>query len=170
MLWKSGAAIAAPIGGKLRMRQDSLKLLVVAGRMPCPKRCSSLAHLVGGGGRFPARGEAYRCSSMKAVNCDLDKAPTRCPATSPFLNRIRVGIPRMPYFGGVFGFSSTFSFATFRRSLYNSASSSMIGATIRQGPHHSAQKSTSTGSSPERTSLPKFSSPTAVILALKKTP
>ena len=77
--------------GKLRVRQDSQGLSVVAGRMPCPEKCPSLAH-------SPAE-MPYRFSSMKAVSCGLDSAPTRCPATSPFLNRIRVGMPRMPYFG-----------------------------------------------------------------------
>ena len=39
-----------------------------------------------------------------------------------------------------------------RRSLYSAAISSRIGAIILQGPHHSAQKSSSTGLSDFRTS------------------
>ena len=49
-------------------------------------------------------------------------------------------------------FSSTFSFPTFTRPLYSWATESTVGAIMRQGPHHSAQKSTSTGTSEFRTS------------------
>ena len=54
-------------------------------------------------------------------------------------------IDRTPYFIGVSGFSSMFSFPMAARPLYSSASPSTAGAIIRQGPHHSAQKSTRTG-------------------------
>lgn len=39
--------------------------------------------------------------SMNAVNWDLDSAPTLVASTEPFLNNISVGMPRMPYLGGV---------------------------------------------------------------------
>src|SRR4029078_5381149 len=95
---------------------------------------------------------SHRLLSKKAESCDLDTAPTFCASTVPFLNRMRVGIPRMPNLGGVWGFSSMLSFATLMRSLYSLAISSRIGAIILQGPHHSAQKSRSTGFSDLSTS------------------
>jgi hypothetical protein len=49
--------------------------------------------------------------SRKAVNWDLDSAPTRVASTLPFLNSISVGMPRMPNFAGVSWFSSTLIFA-----------------------------------------------------------
>src|SRR2546423_11398543 len=42
-------------------------------------------------------------------------------------------------------FSSTFTFATLTESAFSRAISSSNGAISLQGPHHSAQKSTSTG-------------------------
>jgi hypothetical protein len=46
----------------------------------------------------------------------------------------------------VSGFSSTFSLAIVSLPAFSAAISSRIGAIALQGPHHSAQKSTSTGS------------------------
>jgi hypothetical protein len=43
------------------------------------------------------------------------------------------------------GLSSTFSLPTTTRPSKSVASSSTVGARRRHGPHHSAQKSTSTG-------------------------
>src|SRR5262245_59907646 len=51
----------------------------------------------------------------------------------------------MPYFAAVAGFSSTLSFTIFTLPFIVPASSSSAGAIILQGPHHSAQKSTTTG-------------------------
>src|SRR5690606_36321291 len=67
---------------------------------------------------------SHRLLSRKAASCDLDTAPTFWASTAPFLNRISVGMPRMPNFGGVCGFSSILSFAIRTLSLYSSASSS----------------------------------------------
>ena len=39
--------------------------------------------------------------SKNACGYDLLSAPTLVTSTSPFLNNIKVGIPRIPYFGGV---------------------------------------------------------------------
>src|ERR1700730_18370420 len=46
---------------------------------------------------------------------------------------------------------------------YSPASSSTIGAIARQGPHHAAQKSTSTGLSDFSTSESKFASVTSTV-------
>src|SRR5690348_3551693 len=61
-------------------------------------------------------------------------------------------MPRIPNFGGVCGFSSMLILATLIRSWYSLAISSRIGAIILHGPHHSAQKSSSTGLSDLTTS------------------
>src|SRR5580765_2037413 len=72
-------------------------------------------------------------------------APTWREASSPFLNSISVGIDMMPYLAAVFGFSSTLSLTILTLSPSWPAISSSAGAIMRQGPHHSAQKSTTTG-------------------------
>lgn len=77
--------------------------------------------------------------SIKAVNWDFETAPTLVASTFPPLNNINVGIPRIPYLGGVAGFSSMFSFAILILSLYSLAISSSMGAIILHGPHQSAQ-------------------------------
>src|SRR5687767_7712376 len=51
-----------------------------------------------------------------------------------------------------------FTFAILTFPLYSVASSSRTGAIILQGPHHSAQKSTSTGSAELSTASLKFDS------------
>src|SRR2546425_4031824 len=51
----------------------------------------------------------------------------------------------MPYFAAVCGVSSTLSLTTFTLPSREPAISSSAGAIWRHGPHHSAQKSTTTG-------------------------
>src|ERR1035441_10214792 len=48
--------------------------------------------------------------------------------------------------------ASTSSLPTFNFPAYSPATTSIVGAICRQGPHHSAQKSTRTGTSDRRTS------------------
>src|SRR5215218_7436481 len=63
------------------------------------------------------------------------------------------------------------SFAIVSLSPCSAAISSRTGATILQGPHHSAQKSTSTGLSLPSTSLAKLVSVTVTVLpAIGRTP
>src|SRR3546814_15033078 len=52
-----------------------------------------------------------RCGATNAASCDLAAAPTCVAASSPSLNSISVGMPRLPSAAGVCGFSSTFSLA-----------------------------------------------------------
>src|SRR6202142_4610655 len=104
--------------------------------------------------------------SKKAACFDLVTAPTFWASTVPFLNKIKVGMPRMLNFGGVAGFSSILSFAMRTLSLFCSAISSRTGAIILQGPHHSAQKSSSTGRSDFSTSLSNVASLVWTILEL----
>src|SRR5947207_2608312 len=71
-------------------------------------------------------------------------------------------MPRTPYLRGVCGFSSILTLATVTRPAISVASSSRNGAIILQGPHHSAQKSTSTGSLARSTTASKLLSLTGV--------
>ncbi len=66
----------------------------------------------------------------------------------------------MPYFDAMPGFSSTLSFTilTFSPSAFWISSSA--GAIMRHGPHHSAQKSTTTGPLAFKTSLSNVASDT----------
>src|SRR2546422_36383 len=58
-----------------------------------------------------------------------------------------------------------FSLTTWSLSACSAAISSSTGATILHGPHHSAQKSTSTGLSLDSTSLANVASVTVLVLA-----
>ena len=89
------------------------------------------------------------------MSCAFDTAPTCCAATTPSLNSSSVGMLRTLYFGAVNGFSSIFNLMTFRRSPYSSATVPRTGAIILHGPHHSAQKSSKTGTSELTTSASK---------------
>src|SRR5690349_21133978 len=81
-------------------------------------------------------------------------------AASPFLNRIMVGIERTPYCAVVEGFWSTLSLTIFTLPWSSVDNSSRTGAIARHGPHHSAQKSTRTGTLELRTSWLKLASET----------
>src|ERR1700719_1340563 len=92
-------------------------------------------------------------------------APTWREAISPPLKIISVGIDITPYFEAVFGLSSTFSFTILTLSPIVPEISSSAGAIMRHGPHHSAQKSTTTGPVAFSTSASKSASetlPTAI--------
>src|SRR4051812_23603318 len=71
--------------------------------------------------------------------------PTRVSATAPPLKRIIVGMARTPYSTAMESFSSILTFVILSLPSNSVASSSRIGAIALQGPHHGAQKSTSTG-------------------------
>src|SRR5215471_7136155 len=65
-----------------------------------------------------------------------------------------------PYLVAVAGFSSTLSLTILTLPFIVPAISSRAGAIMRQGPHHSAQKSTTTGLAHRRTSASKVASDT----------
>src|ERR1700761_2437908 len=90
--------------------------------------------------------------SIHSLIFDLGSAPTFVAATWPWWKIIMVGMPRTPYLVGTCGFSSMFSLAIVTLSPSSADSSSSAGAIMRQGPHHSAQKSTRTGFLASRTS------------------
>src|SRR5262249_14841088 len=77
----------------------------------------------------------------------LGSAPILVAATWPFLNSIKVGMPRTPYFDGTIGFSSILILATVSLPCISPDICSRIGPIALHGPHHSAQKSSSTGPS-----------------------
>src|SRR5690242_14831191 len=81
----------------------------------------------------------------------LGSAPTFMSATSPPLKIISVGIERTPNCAASSGFSSILSLAILTLPPSSVAISSSEGAIILHGPHHSAQKSTTTGSDDWRT-------------------
>ena len=95
----------------------------IAVAMCAVRRCR--AALVAGCGRLrnPSRLPEIALARQVAVqegdSWDFDTAPTFWASTVPFLNRISVGMPRMPNFGGVCGFSSMLSFAILTRPWYS---------------------------------------------------
>src|SRR6185295_15322312 len=104
-----------------------------------------------------------RAQTAVVIHCSsfcFGAAPTWRAAISPFLKIIKVGIDMMPYFEATPGFSSTLSFTILTLSPIVPAISSRAGAIIRHGPHHSAQKSTTTGLVDFSTSTSKFASDT----------
>ncbi len=77
-----------------------------------PLTISSVGSLARFGGRAVQDARLRNDSS-----CAFETAPTCCAATVPSRNSSRVGMPRMLYFGGVFGFSSMLSLTT-RSSIF----------------------------------------------------
>src|ERR1700761_376045 len=104
--------------------------------------------------------------SIHSLILDFGKAPTLVAATWPSWKIIMVGMPRTPYLVGTCGFSSMFNLAMVIFSASSVESSSSAGAIMRQGPHHSAQKSTSTGFLASRTSAWKEASDTLMGMAV----
>src|SRR6185312_4655517 len=93
---------------------------------------------------------------IQAESAVFGSAPTFMSATSPPLKIIRVGMERTPNWAASSGFSSMLSLAIFTLPPSSVAISSSDGAIILQGPHHSAQKSTTTGSDDWSTSAWKL--------------
>src|SRR5580704_3079036 len=92
--------------------------------------------------------KSQRGHTEAVIHCSsfcFGAAPTWREASSPFLNSISVGIDMMPYLAAVPGFSSTLSLTIFTLPFSELEISSSAGEIIRHGPHHSAQKSTTTG-------------------------
>src|SRR5262245_12676392 len=102
--------------------------------------------------------------STHSTSLLLGNAPILVAATWPPLKSIRVGMPWMPYFLAVFGLWSTLSFAMVTFSAMFVPISSRVGAICLHGPHHSAQKSTSTGLLDLSTSVSKLASDVVVVM------
>ena len=75
-------------------------------------------------------------------------------------------MPRMPNFGGISGLASTSTLHTFSLPLYSGGNFIQHRRDHFAGPHHSAQKSTSTGMSELSTSASKVASLTCTIWSL----
>src|ERR1700753_2605022 len=100
----------------------------------------------------------YNCAVNLPASIDFGTAPICLSTISPFLKYNKAGILRMPNFIDMPGLLSTFTLPTTALPSYSFAISSTTGPTMRQGPHHSAQKSISTGLSDFSTSSSKFAS------------
>ena len=110
-----------------------------------------------------ARARGQTAALIQRVSWLFGPAPVLVATCFPPLKTIRVGIERMPYLPATPGFSSTLSLAIFTLPCISVAISSSAGAIIRQGPHHSAQKSTTTGSLELMTSASKLASVTLAV-------
>src|SRR5215472_2558304 len=98
------------------------------------------------------------CLSRTFFNSSFCARPTSDSTTWPPLKMRMVGMPRIWNLKETLGFSSTLSLPTVTLPAYSAASASTVGAMRLQGPHHSAQKSTSTGAPAFSTSCSKFPS------------
>lgn len=72
-------------------------------------------------------------------------APTWRAVSDPLPMATRMGIPWTPNFALVAGAWSTFTRTSLHLPANSAANYSRRGPTVRQGPHHGAQKSTMTG-------------------------
>src|SRR5512134_3378452 len=88
--------------------------------------------------------------SMNWRTAPSGRAPENSSTSSPFTNAFTLGMPRTPHCVARDWWSSEFTLARTKRPAYCAASFSSTGPRARQGPHQGAQKSTSTGSSRER--------------------
>src|SRR5690606_27201848 len=82
------------------------------------------------------------------------------------------GIERTPYAAESSGLSSEFTLTTLTRPSNSRATLSMIGVSARHGPHHGAQKSTTTGCDFEAsmTSRSKVAVVTSMTVTLRPPP
>src|SRR5215204_489973 len=109
---------------------------------------------------YPA--SAKRSSSKADSTISLGSAPTTALGCSPGSKNAMVGMLETPKWPASAVSASTSTFATFTEPSYSAAIWSMTGATCLHGPHHAAQKSTSTGTSEFKTSSSKVSTVTAM--------
>ena len=93
-----------------------------------------------------------RLLCIQDCNCALFMAPDWRAISLPWWNRMTVGIPRIPSSLAACGCCSVLSFAKITGSLPPLLDGCIVrdaeansGAIILHGPHHGAQKSTSTG-------------------------
>jgi hypothetical protein len=87
----------------------------------------------------------YLCCSTNFRICGAGIAPAWRATSRPFRNNVIVGIAETRKRYPKVGTSSVFTFATRSRPAVSLATLRTSGATILHGPHHGAQKSTSTG-------------------------
>ena len=102
-------------------------------------------------------------SERSSRRASLDFAPTILLVGTPSLKTIRVVILITSKRLAISASSSTFNFAICICYSCSEANSSKIGAIILQGPHHSAQKSTSIGFSDDLTTSSKVAAVSGVV-------
>src|SRR5574340_465547 len=85
------------------------------------------------------------CDDSQRLSAWVSIAPEVRAASSPFRNRMRLGMPRMWWRIDTCGCASVSTLAKRTRVPSSAATCWNTGAIILQGPHQSAQKSTSTG-------------------------
>ena len=141
------AGMARPAGGKRPIQPQR----VIVGNIKIPEMQYQTVHTAS---RLSCAGDHSPSRDSRSAR---DRKPTAFAAISPLRNRNTVGMLSTRYAVASSGCSSTFTFPTFSTPSCASAISAMTGASIRHGPHQVAQKSTSTGRSPRRTSSSKFS-------------
>ena len=96
--------------------------------------------------------------ASNSIDCGSDSGCLRSGSRRPHSSRVggyvmvllccvnkSRGVPRTPNRSANLGDSSTLTMTTLSRPANSRASRSSAGATIRQGPHHGAQNSTTTG-------------------------
>src|SRR3954464_10305542 len=98
------------------------------------------------------------CLSRTFLSASFSATPTTDSTTWPPLKIRSVGMPRIWYSSGTFGFSSMFILPTVILPAYSLASAPTGGPSRLHGPHHSAQKSTRTGGADFSTLVSKFPS------------
>src|SRR5690554_3061181 len=102
-----------------------------------------------------------RNAARSASRAGFGFAPMTVLTTSPPRYTFMAGMDVIWYLAAVWGLSSTLSLTTLILPACSAAIWSRIGETARQGPHHSAQKSTRIVSSDFRTSFSKVASVTS---------
>src|SRR5580765_2327285 len=102
--------------------------------------------------------DCQMCLSRTFLRSSFCASPTTDSTTWPPLKIKMVGMPRIWNLNEMFGFSSTLSLPTVTLPAYSVASASTVGPRRLHGPHHSAQKSTSTGGADFSTLSSKFPS------------
>src|SRR5258708_39518637 len=116
------------------------------------------------------RGGCYdRCCWIFCSKTGFGYAPTTVSTWRPSLKNRILGIERTLKRIAVRWFASTSIFVTFSLPSYSPAICSMMGATMRQGPHQVAQKSTRTSPLDCSTSDPNVASVTSVRCATDMT-
>src|SRR5210317_846515 len=102
-------------------------------------------------------------SSIQLLRAAFGAAPVLLEMTCPSLNKNNAGIPRTPRAAAAEGLLSTSTLTTLILPSISTESSSSDGPICLHGPHHSAQKSTTTGRSESFTILSKVASVAATV-------
>ena len=145
------AALHAQIEADGRFTCHSQRFLIEARRRPAPDS--------GRGGVYAPRAGAARDWFSQERSAPTGAAPVCRAITWPSRKTISVGIDWIPNRCWRPGALSTLTLTSLSLPGASAASCSSAGLTVRHGPHHGAQKSTSTGTDAPCTRSAKFASP-----------